>query len=135
MEAGSSQGVQHAVGGESSDEDEDLEQIPLDISQDERRLVTQPYDLSVSSLIEDISDERLLLELEYQRDYVWDDAKASRLIESLLLNVPIPVCHFAENDDGTLEVIDGQQRLCVRSSDLWHLKPRAIALSCGGCRS
>ena len=64
MEAGSSQGVQHAVGGESSDEDEDLEQIPLDISQDERRLVTQPYDLSVSSLIEDISDERLLLELK-----------------------------------------------------------------------
>jgi Protein of unknown function DUF262 len=84
---------------------------PLDISAEERRLVTQPYDFSVSSLIEDIDSDRLLLSLDYQRDYVWDDSKASRLIESLLLNVPIPVCYFAENDDGTLEVVDGQQRL------------------------
>jgi uncharacterized protein with ParB-like and HNH nuclease domain len=34
-----------------------------------------------------------------------------RRIESLLLNVPIPVCYFAENADQTLEVIDGQERL------------------------
>jgi hypothetical protein len=84
---------------------------PLDLTGDERRLVTQPYDLSVSSLADDIDAGRLLLRMEYQRSYVWDDAKASRLIESLLLNVPIPVCYFAENEDGTLEVVDGQQRL------------------------
>jgi hypothetical protein len=97
---------------EGLDTEEEAErQEPLDITRDERRLVTQPYDLSVSSLLEDISEKRLLLELEYQRDYVWDDAKASRLVESLLLNVPIPVCYFAENEDGTLEAIDGQQRL------------------------
>ena len=84
---------------------------PLDLTGDERRLVTQPYDLSVSSLVDDIDAGRLLLRMEYQRSYVWDDAKASRLVESLLLNVPIPVCYFAENEDGTLEVVDGQQRL------------------------
>jgi hypothetical protein len=84
---------------------------PLDLTGDERRLVTQPYDLSVSSLTDDIDAERLLLRMEYQRAYIWDDAKASRLIESLLLNVPIPVCYFAENEDGSLEVVDGQQRL------------------------
>jgi hypothetical protein len=84
---------------------------PLDLTGDERRLVTQPYDFSVSSLVDDIDAGRLLLRMEYQRSYVWDDAKASRLIESLLLNVPIPVCYFAENEDGTLEVVDGQQRL------------------------
>lgn len=96
---------------ELAEEEEVERQEALDIARDERRLVTQPYDLSVSTLLEDISQGRLLLELEYQRDYVWDDAKASRLVESLLLNVPIPVCYFAENEDGTLEVIDGQQRL------------------------
>lgn len=84
---------------------------PLDLATDDRRLVTQPYDFSISSLIEDIDSGRLLLELEYQRSYVWDDAKASRLIESVLLNVPIPVCYFAEQEDGSLEVVDGQQRL------------------------
>ena len=93
-------------------EDEEAERNePLDLTGDERRLVTQPYDLSVSSLIDDIDEGRLLLRMEYQRAYVWDDAKASRLVESLLLNVPIPVCYFAENEDGTLEVVDGQQRL------------------------
>ena len=53
----------------------------------------------------------LLIEVPYQREYVWDDSKASRLIESLLLNVPIPVCYFAENEDGSWEVIDGLQRV------------------------
>ncbi|HEY5193826.1 MAG TPA: DUF262 domain-containing protein [Solirubrobacteraceae bacterium] len=84
---------------------------PLDLTGDERRLVTQPYDLSVSTLVDDIDASQLLLRMEYQRSYIWDDAKASRLIESLLLNVPIPVCYFSENHDGTLEVVDGQQRL------------------------
>ena len=92
--------------------DEEFERNePLDLTGDERRLVTQPYDLSVSSLVDDIDAGRLLLRMDYQRSYIWDDAKASRLIESLLLNVPIPVCYFAENEDGTLEVVDGQQRL------------------------
>jgi len=97
---------------EEQRQDEEAERNePLDLTGDERRLVTQPYDLSVSSLVDDIDAGRLLLRMEYQRSYVWDDAKASRLVESLLLNVPIPVCYFAENDDGTLEVVDGQQRL------------------------
>lgn len=95
---------------ELAEQDEESSE-PLDLAPDERRLVTQPYDFSVASLIDDINAARLLLELEYQRSYVWDDAKASRLIESLLLNIPIPVCYFAENEDGTLEVVDGQQRL------------------------
>jgi hypothetical protein len=84
---------------------------PLNLTQDERKLITQPYDLGVRNLSDDIERGRLRLTVEYQRKYVWDQAKASRLIESLLLNVPIPVCYFAEDDDGSYEVIDGLQRL------------------------
>ena len=62
-------------------------------------------------MVENVNSERLLLELRYQRKYVWDEGKASRLIESLLLNVPIPVVYLAETEDGVLEVVDGQQRL------------------------
>ncbi|MFM1723914.1 DUF262 domain-containing protein [Rhodococcus sp. PAM 2766] len=83
----------------------------LDLTVEERKLVTQPYDLGVRSLSEDIRQGRISLTIEYQRKYVWDSGKASRLIESLLLNVPIPVCYFAEDDDGVYEVIDGLQRL------------------------
>lgn len=83
----------------------------LDLTIDERKLVTQPYDLGVKSISTDIAQGRISLTIEYQRKYVWDAGKASRLIESLLLNVPIPVCYFAENEDGVYEVIDGLQRL------------------------
>jgi hypothetical protein len=84
---------------------------PLQVPLEERRLVTQPYDLSLATLVDDISRERLLLSIEYQRKYVWDRSKASRLIESFMLNIPVPVCYFAENEDGTYEVIDGLQRI------------------------
>ncbi|WP_170165746.1 DUF262 domain-containing protein [Terracoccus luteus] len=83
----------------------------LDLSADERKLVTQPYDLGVKSISTDIQNGRIKLSIEYQRKYVWDSGKASRLIESLLLNVPIPVCYFAEDENGSYEVIDGLQRL------------------------
>ncbi len=76
----------------------------------ERKVVTQSYDLSIQTLLEQW--ETRILELpEIQRGYVWDDARASRLIESLLLNIPIPVVYFAETDDATWEIIDGHQRI------------------------
>jgi len=83
----------------------------LDLSGEDRKLVTQPYDLAVKGISSDIDSGRISLTIEYQRKYVWDLGKASRLIESLLLNVPIPVCYFAEDEDGVYEVIDGLQRL------------------------
>jgi hypothetical protein len=76
-----------------------------------RRVVTQPFDLSVHTIIEQIEGGSLMLASDFQRNYVWDDAKASRLIESLLLNIPIPVCYFSEDQAGIYEVVDGHQRL------------------------
>lgn len=47
----------------------------------------------------------------FQRGFVWDKARASRLVESILLNVPLPLIYTAEEGDKTEVVIDGQQRL------------------------
>jgi Protein of unknown function DUF262 len=77
----------------------------------ERRLVTHPYDFMIKSLKDQVEDGSIVLADDFQRRRVWDDAKSSRLIESLLINVPIPVCYFAELEDGSYSVIDGQQRL------------------------
>lgn len=87
-----------------------VELEPLDL-EGERKLVTQPYDYSIRQLVGEIDRGGIRLDVEYQRQYVWDDGKASRLIESLLLNVPIPVVYIAEDDDFSFEVIDGLQRL------------------------
>lgn len=95
---------------EDSDSDEEGELYP-GVSPPDRRLITQPYDLSVSDLVSQIEDKSLKLNPVYQRRYVWDDKKASKLVESLLINVPIPVCYFAEERDSSRTTIDGQQRL------------------------
>ncbi len=76
----------------------------------ERKLVTQSYDLSIQTLKEKWENEDLVLP-EIQREYVWDNPRASRLIESLLLNIPIPVLYLAETDDGLWEIFDGHQRV------------------------
>lgn len=54
---------------------------------------------------------RLIIDPEWQRNYVWDNVRASRLIESFLLDIPVPVIYLAKNDNGKYEVIDGLQRL------------------------
>lgn len=48
---------------------------------------------------------------EFQRHLVWDIARQSRLIESLLLRIPIPAFYFNEDNQGRKSVIDGKQRL------------------------
>ena len=60
----------------------------------ERTIHTNTYDLSINTLVEQWSDKTLVIP-DFQREYVWDNAKASRLIESLLLNIPIPNLYFA----------------------------------------
>jgi Protein of unknown function DUF262 len=77
----------------------------------DRKLVTHPYDFIIRSLKDQVDDHTLVLADDFQRRRVWNDNQSSRLIESLLINVPIPVCYFAELDDGSYSVIDGQQRL------------------------
>lgn len=92
---------------DTSDESE----VEAGVMPPDRRLITQPYDLAVSDLVTQVREKSLQLSPVYQRRYVWDDKKASKLVESLLINVPIPVCYLAEERDSTRTTIDGQQRL------------------------
>jgi hypothetical protein len=90
----------------------DPDEVPIR----DRRLFTQPYDLVVESLTDQIQNGTIYLRPlserpSFQRRYVWTDVLASRLIESILLNVPIPPCYLSQNEDFELDVIDGQQRL------------------------
>lgn len=48
---------------------------------------------------------------EYQREFTWDEKRSSKLIESILLGLPIPFIFVAENADGAWEIVDGSQRI------------------------
>lgn len=51
---------------------------------------------------------------DFQRHFVWNDiTRKSRLIESLLLRIPLPVFYFAQDEEGLFQVVDGVQRLTV----------------------
>jgi Protein of unknown function DUF262 len=52
-----------------------------------------------------------IMDPDFQRDFVWDEQRQSRLIESVLMRIPLPVFYLAENPDGKLVVVDGLQRL------------------------
>ena len=56
-------------------------------------------------------DGDLVLDPEWQRNYVWSRPQASKLIESFLLNIPVPVVYLSQTQDQRYEVIDGLQRL------------------------
>ena len=91
---------------------EDIErQNDVEIPHDVRKLTTQAYDKSVSDVVRMICEKELILDPDYQRNYVWDNKKASKLIESIILNVPIPVIYVSEEQDSSWSVIDGLQRL------------------------
>ena len=90
--------------------DEMEEEIRLD--EDKRTVLTKYSNPEITSLHEKSKRGRLILQHDFQRHFVWDRKKASRLIESALLpSVPLPLFYLAENADGSEYVIDGQQRL------------------------
>jgi hypothetical protein len=86
---------------------EEVIEIPTEV----RKINTQAYDKSVSDIVRMMNDRDINLNPEYQRNYIWDNKKASMLIESIILNVPIPVIYVSQEVDDTWTVIDGLQRL------------------------
>lgn len=48
---------------------------------------------------------------DFQRHFVWNSIQKSKLIESLLLRIPLPLFYFAEDSEGRLTIVDGLQRL------------------------
>jgi len=76
-----------------------------------KKIFWRPMDYSIQELYNKNKTGEIDLSPTWQRNYVYDKIKASRLIESVLLDVPLPAIYLAEEADGTMSVIDGQQRL------------------------
>ncbi|RYU83822.1 GmrSD restriction endonuclease domain-containing protein [Hymenobacter persicinus] len=95
---------------DESNADESQHEV-LDVKADERKIIWQAKDFSIREFASMTADGELVLQPEYQRNFVASAAISSRLIESVLMDVPIPVIYLAQERDGTYSVIDGQQRL------------------------
>ena len=82
-----------------------------EIEEQSTKVFTKTKDLPISTIKEMFDEGDIIPQPTYQRDYVMDDKQASKLIESILIQIPIPTVYLCEESDGRLSVIDGQQRM------------------------
>lgn len=66
---------------------------------------------TVGEVVKRIQNKRYVLDPDFQRDFVWPNVKQSKLIESCIMRIPLPVFYVAEAPDGRIIVVDGLQRL------------------------
>ncbi len=103
--------------GDGDDQTDGLPAIERKYQKQMRQLVSQKLDLPVSTLPAMLK-EQIKLNPEFQRRDRWDESRQSRLIESLVMNVPIPPVFLGEDEYGQYVVLDGRQRLTAISKFL-----------------
>jgi hypothetical protein len=73
------------------------------------RISTKPF--SLRQVVDMIKDGDIDLAPDFQRLFVWSPLQKSRLIESVLLGIPLPAFYFNQDFNGAMQVVDGVQRL------------------------
>lgn len=88
----------------------------------EKGLITDPFNpkdvdivsqvMAISNILDRLEHDEIILEPDFQRyKNLWNDQKQSRLIESLIIRIPLPSFYFDYDEDDHLIVVDGLQRL------------------------
>ena len=95
--------------------------LPIETEEPQFRDIERPWDpesirvstnsFSLRNMIDLIAEGSLDLAPEFQRLQVWKEVQRAQLIESILLQIPLPAFYFAEDAEGMLQVVDGVQRL------------------------
>ena len=79
---------------------------------DAQRLVrTDAYQMSIGEIVSMYDEEEIIVDPEFQRLFRWNIGQKSKLIESLLLGIPLPPIFVFEKEDRKWELIDGLQRI------------------------
>lgn len=86
-------------------EDDSWGDYPLDT------LLIRTESRTVYDVIRRMDKGSFVLNPDFQRDFIWAEDKQSKLIESVLMRIPLPVFYLAEDDQGRMIVVDGLQRL------------------------
>ena len=98
------------IEGIGSAEDEEPGEYPLDT------MMIRNENRTIHDVLRRIGQGRYIMDPDFQRDFIWPVDKQSKLIESVLMRIPLPVLYIAENEDGKMVVVDGLQRLSTFSN-------------------
>jgi hypothetical protein len=72
---------------------------------------TESYPMSIGELVNLYQSGEILINPDFQRYFRWTNTQKSRLIESILLGIPIPSIFIFQREDGIWELVDGLQRI------------------------
>lgn len=101
------------------------------LAEQRRKVDFDTYDVTVEELVRRVERSRIEIAPVYQRQFRWDSVRQSRLLESLLLGIPIPPLFMATNlapdKQAQWEVVDGLQRLLTLVNFIGDEKARGIA--------
>lgn len=98
-----------ASGVEAEDTGADFQDIARPWDPESIRVATKNF--SLRNMVDLIAEGSLDLAPDFQRLNVWKSKQKAQLIESILLQIPLPAFYFAEDTDGKMRVVDGVQRL------------------------
>lgn len=88
-----------------------LADISTQLEAQRRKVDVDNFDVTVRELVRMVEEGEIDRAPEYQRKFRWDETRESRLVESVLLGLPVPTIFMATNKDGTWELVDGLQRI------------------------
>lgn len=77
----------------------------------QRHVRTDAYQMSIGEIVTMYDNKELIIDPDFQRMFRWEIGQKSKLIESLLLGIPLPSIFVFERENGTWELIDGLQRI------------------------
>ena len=93
------------IEGLGEDEDASWGDYPIDT------VLIRTESRTVHDVLRRIDKGSFVMDPDFQRDFIWPEDKQSKLIESVLMRIPLPVFYLAEDDHGRMVVVDGLQRL------------------------
>jgi len=85
--------------------------LETEIVEKKKEISTDGYPMSIGELISLYKEEELDIHPEFQRFFRWSTLQKTKLIESILLGIPIPSVFVSQREDGVWDVVDGLQRL------------------------
>lgn len=87
------------------------DQLEAEVTEARRTIASDGYPMSIGEITTLYRDRELIIRPEFQRLYRWKDIQKSRLIESILLGIPLPSIFVSQRQDGKWELVDGLQRI------------------------
>lgn len=96
-----------------------------EIDNAQRSVKTDAYQMSVGEIVNMYKDAELIINPNFQRLFRWEPGQKSKLIESILLGIPLPPIFVFEKEDSKWELIDGLQQVSTILEFMGLLKDKS----------